>query len=353
MSVATLASPLAQRLLNDFQRGFPLVPRPFARIAAACGSDERTVIAGLRALMAGGLVGRVGAVFRPHAVGASTLAAIAVPQVDLERVAAQVNARPHVNHNYARSHAVNLWFVVTAPHAAALDAELAAIQADTGLPVLRMPLVEPYHIDLGFDLADPARHRVAGSGAGYAVAPARDGACQAGRAVLTEADHRLLHAIEDGLPLTPYPWRTVARTAGLPAAEARARVAAWQARGIVQRFGVIVRHAPLGFVANAMAVWDVPDDRVGAAGRRLATEPRVTLCYRRARTAGAWPFNLYCMVHGRDRAEVAAEVARIGQLHGLGGLPHAVLFREREFKQTGARYRSAVRGQPSAKAARP
>ncbi|OAN51084.1 AsnC family transcriptional regulator [Paramagnetospirillum marisnigri] len=141
-----------QRLLNDFQRDFPLTARPYAELGEKLGINEDEVIARLDRLSRGGSVSRVGAVFRPHAVGASTLAALAVPPEELERVAALVNAYPEVNHNYQREHRLNLWFVVTASSAQAVRAVLDDISGRTGLDVLDLPLLEPFHIDLGFDL---------------------------------------------------------------------------------------------------------------------------------------------------------------------------------------------------------
>lgn len=140
------------RLLNDFQRDFPLEPRPFAAIGQSLGLDERDVIDRLKDLKSNGSISRVGAAVRPGTVGASTLAAIRVPETRLEEVADIVTAFPEVNHNYEREHDVNLWFVVTAPDETALIGVLDAISEETGLEVMDLRLLTPFHIDLGFDL---------------------------------------------------------------------------------------------------------------------------------------------------------------------------------------------------------
>jgi DNA-binding Lrp family transcriptional regulator len=113
------------------------------------------------------------------------------------------------------------------------------------------------------------------------------------------------------------------------------RVDGWLAEGLVKRFGVVVRHHELGYRANAMVVFDVADTDVDTIGKRLAGEEGVTLCYRRRRHADAWPYNLYCMVHGRSREQVAPVVEQLSRLAGSCGLP---LFSTRRFKQCGARY---------------
>lgn len=143
---------LDRSLLNDFQRDFPLTPRPFASIAARLGVAEEAVLDAFRQLQHDGKVSRLGAVVRTGAVGASTLAAMAVPQIRLESVADLVSAYPEVNHNYERAHRINLWFVVTADSRARVSQVLAEIEAETGLAVLDLPMLEAYFLDLGFDL---------------------------------------------------------------------------------------------------------------------------------------------------------------------------------------------------------
>jgi siroheme decarboxylase len=142
-----------RHLLNDFQQAFPLSARPYAEVGERLGIGEAEVLARLARLSAAGAVSRVGAVLRPNKrVGVSTLAAMAVPPGRLDAVAALVSAYPEVNHNYEREHRVNLWFVVTAPDADRLNEVLAEIALLTGIEVLDLPMLEEYHIDLGFPL---------------------------------------------------------------------------------------------------------------------------------------------------------------------------------------------------------
>jgi DNA-binding Lrp family transcriptional regulator len=145
-------SSLEQRLLNEFQHGMPLTPNPYADIARQLGVYETTVLETLQRLQTEGVISRVGAVFRPKRIGASTLAAIAVPAAELEEVAAIVSEFTEVNHNYEREHRFNLWFVVVADDEDRLESVLAEIEAGCGYPVLDLPLLNEYFIDLGFDL---------------------------------------------------------------------------------------------------------------------------------------------------------------------------------------------------------
>jgi len=145
-------SELEKRLLNDYQRGFPLSPTPYAEIARELGTSESEVLACLHALQERGMVSRVGPVFAPGRAGASTLAAIAVPKERLAEVARLINAYDEVNHNYEREHEFNLWFVITAGSRARVGEVLDEIRAATGLQVLDLPMEAHYHIDLGFPL---------------------------------------------------------------------------------------------------------------------------------------------------------------------------------------------------------
>ena len=145
-------SELDRRLLDAFQRDFPITPRPYAELARRLDTEEETVIARLEHLRRLGLVSRVGAVVAPHKAGWSTLAAMAVPEDRLDEVAGLVSGFAEVNHNYEREHRLNLWFVVTGQDAGQVAAVLQDIEARSGLAVLDLPLAEAYRLDLGFPL---------------------------------------------------------------------------------------------------------------------------------------------------------------------------------------------------------
>ena len=322
--------PLAWRLLNDFQRDFPLEPAPYARIAASLGVGEEQVLRLLAQLQAEGRVSRVGVVFRPNSVGASTLAAMAVPEAELERVAGIVSAFPEVNHNYEREHRYNLWFVATAPDAGALEQALARIGERAGYPPVPLPLLAEYHIDLGFDMSGECATRE--------LEEEEDEIPESPSFLRHPSDTALISAIQGGFPLVHRPYADIAARAGLAEQEVISRLCQWLAEGVVKRVGVIVRHHELGYRANAMVVWDVPDAEADRVGRAFARREFVTLCYRRPRRLPDWPYNLFCMIHGRDRATVLRQVQALARDAGLPGLRHEVLFSRRRFKQRGARY---------------
>lgn len=322
---------LELHLLNDFQRDLPLVPAPFAAMAGRLGVSERKVIEMLAQLRERGMVSRVGAVFRPHSIGASALAAMAVPVERLEEAAQIVNGYAEVNHNYEREHRYNLWFVVTAPDEERLREVLREIERRAGYPVLHLPMLEDYHIDLGFDLTGKAA-----GGRTKARLPVGEWG------QLSPAESSVIAALQSGLSLVSRPFAELGARIGASEAEVIACLDRLLEQGVIRRMGVVVRHHELGYRANAMVVWDVPDDQVSELGHCLGQFEFVTLCYRRPRRLPDWRYNLFCMIHGRDRETVLGLVEQMRSHCGLLGIAHEVLFSRKRFKQRGARYFAAT-----------
>ncbi len=151
-------------------------------------------------------------------------------------------------------------------------------------------------------------------------------------------DVALLAAIEDGLPLCERPFAAIGEKLGTSEDDVIYRLERMRHLGIIRRFGLVLQHRQLGFCANAMVVWDIPDNQVDEAARGVVAHDFVTLCYCRARKPGVWPYNLYCMIHGRQRQLVEQHIIQLKHNAGLEGFPSQTLFSCRRFKQTGARF---------------
>ncbi len=152
-------------------------------------------------------------------------------------------------------------------------------------------------------------------------------------------DRDLLAIIQEGLPLVSHPFAEIGRQLSLSEEEVIVRITALREQGVIKRMGVVVRHRQLGYRANAMVVWNVPDHRVDELGKRFADSHLVTLCYQRPRRGPEWPYNLFCMIHGKDRTAVMDIVERLAESTHAELLPRQVLFSKRCFKQRGANYR--------------
>ncbi|MFP8777175.1 Lrp/AsnC family transcriptional regulator [Hydrogenophaga sp. RWCD_12] len=325
------------RVLNEWQHGFPLCADAFGVLAREAGLDRATVLDTLRMAQEDGRLSRIGGVFAHGSGGDAVLAAMAVPAHRIDAVADTVSAHPGVNHNYLREHHHNLWFVMTGANRQAVEAGVAGLECATGLPALQLRMLRPYRIDLGFDLRGET-----------AQAPMRR-SLPVPTAPLPTDLWPLARLVENGLPLVDEPFAPWAAALGRGQIWVLERIGDWLDQGRLKRFGVVVRHHELGFDANAMTVFDVPNDQVDACGQALAEQTGVTLAYRRSRAEG-WPFNLYAMVHGTHRDAVTAVIDRVTHVAGLSRYPREVLFSTRRFKQTGAR---RFRGWASAPAVAP
>jgi len=150
-------------------------------------------------------------------------------------------------------------------------------------------------------------------------------------------DRQIIAATQAGLPLTPKPYHVVAARLGLNPEDVITRCQQMVDSGIIRRVALVPNHYALGYRANGMSVWDVPDDAVSGCGQEIGQLDFVSHCYRRPRHFPDWPYNLFVMVHGHDRSEVEAKVAQIAAILGSRDHGHQVLYSTRILKKTGFR----------------
>ncbi|WP_374424149.1 Lrp/AsnC family transcriptional regulator [Chromobacterium sp.] len=317
---------LDARLIDRLQGGFPLAARPYAVAGRSLGISEDSLIRRLRELLHAGVLSRFGPMYQIERLGGRfVLAALAVPEARFDEVAAAVNALPAVAHNYRREHRLNMWFVLAADSADAIDAARRGIELVTGLAVSLFPKEREYFVGMRF--------QVGGAAPVGAAAGAR---CAGEPAALSADDRLLIRATQAGLPLCRQPYRDIARQLGWTEAEVTAKLARWLEQGVVRRIGAVPNHYAIGYRANGMAVFDVADEQVDALGAQLGGLDAVSHCYRRPRQPG-WPYNLFAMLHGSERPAVLAAVDDARALLGEACRSHEVLFSSRILKKTGLR----------------
>lgn len=156
-----------------------------------------------------------------------------------------------------------------------------------------------------------------------------------------DLDRRLIVATQAGLPLVPRPYHALAEQLGVTPEDVMTRLQGMLARGTIRRIGAVPNHYAIGYTANGMSVWDVPDERVDALGEQVGALAFVTHAYHRPRALPAWPYNLFAMVHGASRDEVLSKVEIIRALLGDACRGHDVLFSTRILKKTGLRIAAA------------
>ncbi len=342
-------------LVDGYQSGFPVTERPFETVGAELGVSADEALARVEDLLDDGVFRRFGPVLNPPVIGSSALAAVQAPADRFDAVAETINGYDQVNHNYARDHEWNMWFVVTAASRERRDRILDEIEQRTGCAVLRLPMLTDYYIDLEFPVVNgDALARESAGGGGLGVDEASDGPDAVGEgtvaatrisedaaADMTDLERRLLVAIQEGFPTSATPYRDVAETVGAPVEDVLSSIERLLERGCIKRVGFVVNHVRTGFDSNCMVVWDVSDDELDDRGRAVGSLPYVTLCYHRPRRPDQdWPYNLFTMVHGREAAAVDASIDRLADEH----LPfeHERLYSTETLKQTGARYADLV-----------
>lgn len=158
-----------------------------------------------------------------------------------------------------------------------------------------------------------------------------------GNPAIDSLDRRIIQATQAGLPLVEQPYDLLAGQLEVDVDELLARVQALRESGIIRRIAAVPNHYALGYRANGMSVWNVPDDMVCEYGSRVGALEFVSHCYHRPRHLPLWPYNLFAMAHGRSRREVEEKVAVIAELLGANNRGHEVLYSSRILKKTGLR----------------
>lgn len=154
---------------------------------------------------------------------------------------------------------------------------------------------------------------------------------------LVDIDRAVLTATQAGLPLVPRPFAEVGAVLGLSEAAVLESFERMQAANVLRRIAAVPNHYKLGYIANAMTVWDIADADVDSAGADVGALSSVSHCYRRPRHLPLWPYNLFAMVHGRSRSEVETYVTEIATLLGTRSQGHDILYSTRILKKTGLR----------------
>ena len=150
-------------------------------------------------------------------------------------------------------------------------------------------------------------------------------------------DRKLIQLTQSGLPLVSQPYQNLAQQLGITACEVKARFQRMLDHGVIRRIAAVPNHYSLGFRANGMTVWNVPDNRVSDLGPKIGALDFVSHCYHRPRHLPEWPYNLFAMVHGHSRDDVQDHIQAISDLIGINNHGNDVLYSTRILKKTGLR----------------
>ena len=312
-------------ILSSIQAGLPPDEHPFSALARQLNLPAGVMLARVQQLQDSGIIRRIGPVFDTQRLGySSTLVAARVPADHLLDVALLVNELPGVTHNYRREHDYNLWFTLTARSKEEIDNTLASIRKRTGIAdIYSLPAVAVYRIAVNFALGTGTAHT------------RQSGVPSQAPAILGEHDRHLVRLLQESLPVVERPFDAIALAWGRTPADVVERIREWVASGVIRRFGAVVRHQRLGYVANGMCVFNTPAERLDEAGRRLAECEMVSHCYSRPPAPG-WSYNLFAMMHSTSKEHVRRQAAALARELAISD--HDVLFSTEEFKKASMRF---------------
>jgi DNA-binding Lrp family transcriptional regulator len=324
-----LMDELDKELLNEIQWTFPLVTRPFDAIAKKFDTTPEIVKEHLNNLKKAGVLRQLSAIFDTRKLGyTSSLVAMEIEHDKLEYVASQINRHPGVSHNYEREHQFNLWFTLAVPPGSDLKIEVDKFNVLKGIKKVRMlPTLQLFKIGVKLDMVDGKKHDVAPTEEKKEIKNIKFEP--------TEQDKDFIRELQKDMEIIDEPFVKAANNLGITENELFEKMKQYEDNGVMRRFAAILRHRQVGFTANGMIVWKVPEDRISEVGEKLGAFPQISHCYERP-TYSDWPYNVFSMIHCKTQDE-ANEMAKTIQ-DQINVPDYRILFSSREFKKIRVEY---------------
>jgi len=157
----------------------------------------------------------------------------------------------------------------------------------------------------------------------------------ASRPTLAAQDQQILRIVQDDLPLLEIPYAVWAEQADCAEEELFAWLRRAEHVGFLDRFAAILYARHSGWLANAMVIWQVPDDQADEVGEAMAQFREVSYCSRRP-VSFHWPYSLLSVMHASTYAACIDAAKRIEAR--VGRFPHKHLFTTKEYKRARVTY---------------
>lgn len=320
---------LDKEILNEIQWTFPLTPKPYAAMAEKFGMTEAEMMLRLTALKKAGIIRQVSAIFDTRRLGyKSALVAMAVEPENLDQVANQVNRHPGVSHNYERNHEYNLWFTLAVPPGSDLKTEIDKFSKLPGIKKTRLlPTIKLFKIGVKLEMVDEKKSDIRPTEEKKKIVETKF--------VATEEEKDYIRELQKDLEIVERPFLKSAKNLGITEEQLLEKIRKYEETGIMRRFAAILRHREVGFTANGMIVWKVPEERIEEVGAKLGAFPQISHCYQRP-VYQDWPYNVFSMVHCKsveDAEQMAGEIQKQVDVN-----EYKILFSSREFKKTRVEY---------------
>lgn len=318
---------MRDELLSRIQKKFPLVAKPFEAIASELGVSEDEVLKVLNDEKKANIIRQTSAIFDTKRLGyKSSLVAFKIAPDDISDAVKIINSHPGISHNYERNHDFNIWFTVAiAPDSKlGLDKTLEILAKLTkAKDYIVLPTLKLFKINVKLDVAgsDAKKEEVK-----KVVHKDID---------LTPLHHQIIRYTQNDIAFISEPFKHIIDALGISYDEYFSNLAELQDAGVMRRFASILNHRKAGFSANAMVVWDIPEEIGEEMGQRAAAYSAVSHCYLRPKYPN-WPYNLFSMVHGKTKEDtdgIVAEMAK--EITNNGYMP---LYSSKEFKKVRIEY---------------
>ena len=320
---------LDKQILNEIQWTFPLVSQPFHEIAKKFDISTEVVKERLKNLKKSGVLRQLSAIFDTRKLGyKSSLVAMEIESDKLESVARQINRHPGVSHNYEREHQFNLWFTLATPPGTDLKTEVDKFKKIPGILKIRMlPTIKLFKIGVKLEMLDDKKLEVKPSEEKKKILDVKF--------VPTEEDKEFIRELQKDLEITDKPFLKAAQKLGMSEDQIFEKLKHYEEIGVMRRYAAILRHRDVGFVANGMIVWKVPEQRITEVGEKLGAFPQVSHCYQRP-VYPDWPYSVFSMIHCKSQEE-ATDMAKEIQ-NQINVDEYKILFSAKEFKKTRVEY---------------
>lgn len=323
------------KILDELQNRFPVEPRPYDVLAARLDLDVDEVLRRTQKYLDGQVIRQLSAIFDTKGLGyQSSLVAARYPAERLDEAAEIINQHPGVSHNYARNHEFNLWFTVAIPPESKLGLEgtIEALEKESGAEKMRiLPTLKLFKIGVDLDVSGKRSHTARSK----AVFAEKD---RSRTTETSDEERAVIREAQKPMPVVREPWAQLAEQAGTTRERFLEVLGELKGKGQMRRVAAVLFHRKMGFRANGMGVWKVPEDRIDEVGPQMGSYRNVSHCYLRP-TYADWPYNLFTMVHARSMDECEEILDAISEETGIE--ERTSLYSTKEYKKTRVPYFTA------------
>jgi len=313
---------LKNELLYKMQTSFPLVAKPFEALAKEFNVSEDKVLTLVKEAKSDGVLRQTSAIFDTKRLGyKSSLVAFKVDEADIDKAVEAINAHPGVSHNYLREHDFNIWFTLAvAPNSKYTLEQTVEIlkEQSNAKDAIILPTIKMFKISVKMDTTGKASKKERVHKKSFKEIE------------LSQKDIEIIKELQKDIDIVSEPFKEATNRLNISYDELFTKAKEFQEAGVMRRFATILNHRRAGFNANAMSVWEAPEDKAQELGKKLASFSAVSHCYLRPSYPN-WRYNLFAMVHAKTPQESDALIEEMARETGLRN--YTKLYSTKEFKK--------------------